>query len=165
MQRTRASDWRRGVVLLLFAAALTACAPPRVPDESATPIVVRVDASREWTDTGVRVHKDDWLFLSATGEIYWAAWGAPAGPDGLHGSPGWLKAGGLLGRVSASTKTFEIGARTGPMRSRNLRSQATYPAPPIRMPADGVLTLGFKQFSQGANAGSFEVTIRRAHQP
>jgi hypothetical protein len=30
------------------------------------------------------------------------------------------------------------------------------------MPADGPLLLGFKDFSQGANRGEFEITIRHA---
>jgi hypothetical protein len=30
------------------------------------------------------------------------------------------------------------------------------------MPADGELTLGFKEYTAGANSGGFEVTIRRA---
>jgi len=111
------------------------------------------------------VHKGESLFVQATGEIYWSARHATAGPDGIGGSPGWLNTGGLIGRVSASSQTFDIGARTAPFRSHDLRSQATYPPPAIRMPADGELTLGFKSYSAGANSGAFDVTIRRARQP
>jgi hypothetical protein len=149
-----------GAVLLA-----TGCEPPRVPDDAAPPVVVRVEAGHAWTGTGVQVHKDDWLFVTATGEIYWSARHASAGPDGIGGLPGWVMTGGLIGRVSGSGHTFEIGARTRPFRSRNLRSQATYPPPAIRMPADGEFTLGFKGYSPGTNSGSFEVTIRRARAP
>lgn len=138
------------------------CTSPRVPDDSAPPVIVHVQAGQEWTATGVRVHKNDWLFVTATGEIYWGARQTSAGPDGIGGSPGWLNTGGLIGRVAASGRTFDIGARTKPLRSHDMRSQATYPPTPIRMPADGELTLGFKQYSPGANSGGFEVTIRRA---
>jgi len=150
---------------LAAAVALIACTPPRVPDDSAPPTVVRVDATQEWTDTGITVRKDDRLFLTATGEIYWDAHRASAGPDGIGGSPGWLNTGGLIGRVSSSPTIFDIGARMDPMPSPNLRSKTMHPPPPIRIPADGVLELGFKRYSAGANTGSFEVTIRHARQP
>jgi hypothetical protein len=157
----------RAIVIAVFAATTLAagCTSPRVPDDSAPPVIVHVAAGQEWTATGVRVHKDDWLFVTATGEIYWSAHQTSAGPDGIGGSPGWLNTGGLIGRVAASGRTFDIGARTKPFRSHDMRSQATYPAPPIRMPADGELTLGFKEYTAGANSGGFEVTIRRARQP
>ena len=37
-----------------------------------------------------------------------------------------------------------------------------YPPPPIKMPRDGSLYVGFKKFTSGANTGTFEVTIRPA---
>jgi hypothetical protein len=60
-------------------------------------------------------------------------------------------------------KRFDIGARTQMFLSKgSLRHHLYYAPPPIRMPANGHLELGFKDFMQGANTGEFDITIRRA---
>ena len=141
------------------------CEPPRVPDENVAPLVVQVAADRQWTETALHVHRVDWLDFTATGDIFWELRRVTAGPDGIGGSPGWLKTGGLIGSVSGTAKTFELGARTTPLPYRDPRSRATYPPPPVRMPADGTLRLGFKDYQGGANHGNFTVTIRRAREP
>jgi hypothetical protein len=141
-----------------------ACASVAIaPDSSAPPIVVHLQPDRAWTDTDVVVQRGARLFFNATGEIFWAARSATAGPDGVKGIPGWsIGDGGLVGQVTGTNATFQIGARTQPFLDRNLRSRRTYAPPPIVMPAAGRLRLGFKNFQPGANRGDFAVTIRPA---
>jgi len=113
-------------------------------------------------DTGLTVRRDECLSITATGAVRWTAGAQSVGPDGLGAYPGWnIGRGGLVGRVDGG-KAFDIGARTTQFRSRNLRSRATYPPPPVRMPADGHLWLGFNRFTRLGTAGSFEVTVTRA---
>jgi hypothetical protein len=147
--------------LAVLAAIASGCTPVLPPRADAPPVVLKVDPASEWRDTGIAVHEGELLYVTATGEVTWETRRATAGPDGVHGSPGWLRAGGLVGRVSTSSKTFEIGARTQPFPDKNPRSRVTHPPPPIRMPATGTLVLGFKDYTPGANAGSFEVTVQR----
>lgn len=134
------------------------------PDLAAPAIsVIRIQPDRAWTDTGLVVQRGEQLFFTATGEVFLAGRSKPAGPDGVKGYPGWnVGAGGLIGRVDGASKAFDIGARTQLFLSRFLRHHTYYPPPPIRMPADGRLLLGFKDFSLGANHGEFEITIRHA---
>jgi hypothetical protein len=142
------------------AAVITSeCAPVPAPRTDVPPIVVHVVADRAWRDTGIPVQEGELLYFTATGEITWQARRTTSGPDGINGSPGWLRAGGLIGKVS--TTTFEIGARTQPIPDKNPRSRVRHPPPPIRMPASGTLVLGFKDFSSGANTGGFDVTVHR----
>ena len=105
------------------------------------------------------MHRGEWLLFSATGDVSWAARKETTTADGTHGMPGFVGAGGLVGRIAGTTRSFPIGARTQPYRV-NLRSRATKPAPPIRMPADGVLELGFKDYVAGDNTGELVVTIK-----
>lgn len=100
--------------------------------------------------------------MTATGEVHWGARQETIGPNGRDGSPGIrVGAGGLVGRIDASPKAFDIGARTQLFRYRASRPWATYAPPPIRMSTEGHLWLGFKDFRTGSNTGGFEVTIRR----
>lgn len=134
------------------------------PDLTAPPLqVIRMQPDRPWIDTGVVVQRGEQLFITATGSVVWGGRSTAAGPDGIKGYPGWtIGAGGLVGRVDGATKTFDVGARTQLFLSKFLRHHTYYPPPPIRMPADGPLLLGFKDFRQGANRGEFEVTVRHA---
>jgi hypothetical protein len=117
---------------------------------------------RAWIDTGVIVHEGDRLFLTASGAVLWAVRNRTAGPDGIEGYPGWnVGAGGLIGRINGM-HMFDIGARSQMFLMRgSLRHHTYYRPPPVRMPANGQLELGFKDFTQGSNHGEFEITIRR----
>jgi hypothetical protein len=44
---------------------------------------------------------------------------------------------------------------------KNARAHLLYPPPPLAVPGEGTLLLGFKQFEPGPHSGAFEVTIRR----
>jgi hypothetical protein len=114
-------------------------------------------------DTGFRVTEHERVYISATGTVFWSERARTTGPDGLIGSwpPGFtVGSGGLVGRISGSSKVFRIGARTQPYKYRNPKTVETHPAPPLKMPATGTLVLGFRDFTAGANTGLFEVTIR-----
>lgn len=153
------------LVLIVGTTAIGSCVhrPAMTPETGAPPLVIHVQPEHEWTDSGLTVHRDDWLFITATGDVSWSARKKSVGPNGVNGSPGWpVGGGGLVGRVDGTTKAFDIGARTERFRYRNARSRATFEPPPVHMPADGHLLLGFKDFKPGANTGEFLVTIRRA---
>ena len=138
--------------------------PAFQPDPASTATSVTLTPSAAWSDSGVTVRKGDWLLFSASGDVVWDARHVRTGPDGDGGAPGWtIGAGGLLGRVGASGKPFDIGARTGLFPDRHPRPpRHPFPPPAIRMREDGALYLGFKNFQAGANTGTYEVTIRRA---
>ena len=163
---SRKSNGCKRVIFAVFLSTITGCTlgSRLKPDLTATPLhVVRMQPDRPWTDTGLTVQRGDQLFVTATGDVFWPGRNAAAGPDGIKGYPGWtIGAGGLIGRIDGASKTFDVGARTQMFLSKFLRHHTYYPPPPIRMPADGPLLLGFKDFSQGANRGEFEVTIRHA---
>jgi len=149
-----------------FFALTTACSvmkPPKtMPDAIAPPAVVQMIPNQAWTDTGLAVRKGDSLFFSAIGEIHWSERQSTVGPDGIKGLPGWtVGTGGLVGRVAGTSKVFDIGARTQPFPVKNARVHLWYPPPPITMPGEGTLLLGFKRFEPGPHSGVFEVTIRR----
>jgi hypothetical protein len=152
---------------LVFAAIVgaNACATSGsliTADPSVPPIILTMPADREWVDSGMTAQRDERLFISATGELFWNASNRTSGPDGINGYPGWtIGAGGLVGRVEGTSKTFDIGARTQKFLSRNLRFHSYHDPPPIRMPVSGRLQLGFKDFKPGEGRGEFEVTIRR----
>jgi hypothetical protein len=127
------------------------------------PATVTVHPTAEWSDTGITVHKGDRLVFTASGEVYWQARDLATGPDGDHGVPGWsVGSGGLRGRVGPDGHPFDLGARTTtlPPPKHTRPPKEPYVPPPVRMPADGSLYLGFKQFTNGANTGRFDVTIR-----
>lgn len=155
-----------GMIFAAFLCTTAGCAlgSRLKPDLTAPPLrVIVMQPDRPWTDTGMNVQRGEELFVTATGNVFWAGRNAAAGPDGIKGYPGWtIGAGGLIGRIDGASKFFDVGARTQMFLSKFLRHHTYYPPPPIRMPADGPLVLGFKDFSQGANRGEFEITIRHA---
>lgn len=152
-----------GIVAVCLGA--TGCFLPgnhnKVPDPTMPATVVSVVPDRPWTGTGIIVKRGDSIFFNATGEVFWASRQLRSNPDGSKGSPGWrVGAGGLIGRV-ADSKAFDIGARTRLFPDRHPRPpHHPYPPPPLNMPRDGELLLGFKDFTPGENQGSFQVTIR-----
>jgi hypothetical protein len=164
--------------LVIAAACVAACGPlhPCVanchdplpakfqPDAASPTTIVRLIPTTAWTETGITVHKADRLLFTAMGEVSWQTQHRTTTPDGDKGLPGWnVGPGGLLGRVGVDGKAFDIGARTGPFAGKRAHTpQHPYPPPPITMPRDGALYLGFKNFTPGGNTGTFEVTVRRA---
>lgn len=151
--------------LIFVCAAVSGCFipgnPNKLPDPTMPATVIRVVPDRPWTDTGLVVRKGDSIFFMATGEVVWATRNARSSPDGIKGSPNWrVGDGGLVGRVDDS-KTFDIGARVGLFPDHHPRPpHHPFPPPPLKMPRDGKLLLGFKAFMPGENEGSFDVTIR-----
>jgi len=134
------------------------------PDADTPPAVIELAPTVAWMDTGIAVHKGDRFLFTATGEVFWQARNQTTGPDGEGGLPGWpVGRGGLRGRVGPEGKPFDLGARTGLFPDKYARRpHHPYPPPPITMPRDGTLYFGFKNFTSGANTGTFEVTIRPA---
>ena len=150
-------------IAVLFASGCSLINPPVTePDPATVVAIVRVEPDRPWMDTGLTVRKGDQLFFTATGEIHWAARGTASGPDGINGLVGWrVGPGGLVGRVGDRGKPFAIGDRTTPFPDQHARPpHRRHPPPPVKVPRDGKLFLGFRDFTSGDNQGSFEVTIR-----
>ena len=135
--------------------------PHKLPDPTMPATVVNVASDRPWTNTGITVKRGDSIFFTATGDVFWTSKQLRSTPDGIKGRPGWhVGAGGLLGRV-ADSKPFDIGARTQFFPDMHARPpHHPYPPPPLKMPRDGELLLGFKDFTPGENQGAFQVTIR-----
>ena len=151
------------VIAVLFGSGCALMNPPvREPDLASALAIMRLEPNQPWTDTGLTVRKGERLFFTATGEIYWAASGTTTGPDGLNGLVGWrVGRGGLVGRVGDAGKPVWIGGRTTPFPDQHARPpHHPHPPPPIKIPRDGALFLGFDGFTPGDNQGSFEVTIR-----
>lgn len=163
--RVDTSDRRRLWAAVFLCTTLSGCFipgnPNKVPDPTMPATVIRVVPDRPWTDSGLVVKKGDSIFFTATGEVVWATRITRSSADGIKGSPGWhVGEGGLVGRVDDS-KAFDIGARVGLFPDRHARPpHHPFPPPPLRMPRDGKLLLGFKAFMPGENKGNFEVTIR-----
>jgi hypothetical protein len=112
---------------------------------------IRVEANRQWTDTGVTVRKGDRLAFSTTGSIAIRENSAEnIGPDGSStddrsGAPvRSMGVGGLIARVGTGAP-FPIGSNSQP----------------ITMPADGRLYLGVNDSGVSDNSGAFVVTIVR----
>lgn len=150
-------------IAVLFASGCSLMNPPvREPDLAAAVAITRVEPKCPWTDTGLSVYKGERLFFTATGEVRWAVNGTTSGPDGMNGLVGWrVGRGGLVGRVGEAGRPFAIGGRTTLFPDQHARPpHHPYPPPPIKMPHDGKLFLGFESFMPGDNQGSFEVTIK-----
>jgi hypothetical protein len=132
-----------------------------MPDPRATPTVVSLLPVTAWTETAVTVHKGERILVTATGNVSWANRHTTVSADGENGMPGWkVGSGGLYGRVGPSGTPFAIGARVGLFPDAHARPpHHPHPPPPIRMPQDGTLYLGFKDFGPGANSGMFQITI------
>ena len=134
------------------------------PDPRAVPTVVALQPTAPWIDSGVMVHKGDLLLVSATGEVFWQGRNEKADADGIGGMPGWkVGAGGLRAKIGSDGKIFDVGSRTSLFPDNHARPpHHPFPPPPITVPNDGALYLGFKSFVPGRNTGSLEVTIRPA---
>jgi len=155
------------MVIAALVVTVGACEQPVLARRGTTlePVVVCIQPDRPWIDTGITVQKGDLVSVRATGQVSWAHTGKTTGPDGTDGVPGvFIGAGGLIGRIAGTTKTFDVGGRTRPLMSRSRRMHHYYPPPALKMPASGVLQLGFKNFKAGANGGGYEVTIESARQ-
>lgn len=108
-----------------------------------------VNASQNWTDTGISVRGGQTIYVEATGRVRWGP-GRQDGPDGERNSPrnenrpiASRPAGALIGRVGDGDDYFFIGAETGPIRVRG----------------GGRLYLGINDDYLQDNSGSFRVTI------
>jgi len=112
---------------------------------------IRVEGSRQFTDTGITVQKGQTLTFTATGQVRINSDLnlGPAGDANLprrRSLPLAMSAptGSLIGRIGATgTRVFLIGANNGP----------------ITMPAAGRLFLGVNDDDFGDNAGGFDVVI------
>src|SRR5581483_7593363 len=108
---------------------------------------VRVEANQPWTDTGITVRAGDLVAFQTSGQITIAPNGtSPADGNDQFRSPGMpvasMPAGGLIGRVGTSAP-FPIGSNSQP----------------IRMPADGRLSLGINDNNFTDNSGFFSVVV------
>ncbi len=130
--------------------------PPKLAVEQDKPLPgsMRIESSRNWTDTGVTVRKGQRVAFEAVGTVYFGADdNMKAGPDGSgavtdrqrRGLPvPEMGVGGLIGRVDNS-EPFPIGTGTSP----------------IVMPATGRLFLGINDSKLDDNTGFFRVRITR----
>jgi hypothetical protein len=112
---------------------------------------IRVDARRQWTDTGIDVNAGDRVAFQASGEIqYGRTAGMTATPDGSGGPVGGgypdptVPVGALIGKVGNS-RPFAIGTQTQP----------------LPMPASGRLMLGVNDNALDDNSGSFTVVVAK----
>jgi len=111
----------------------------------------RVDARRQWTDTGINVNAGDRVAFQASGEIqYGRTAGMTAAPDGNGGPVGGgypdptVPVGALIGKVG-NGRPFAIGTQTQP----------------LPMPASGRLMLGVNDNALDDNSGSFTVVVAK----
>jgi hypothetical protein len=171
--RIRMTAHRLG--LFLTAACLTSCGslhpcfahcsdPLFQPDADASPAIVKLAPTAEWMETGIMVHRGQRLFVTTTGEVHWQARDRTTTADGEQGVPGWkVGPGGVRGRIGVDGKPFDLGARTTPTADRHVHGpHHRYQPLPVRMSREGPLYLGFKNFTPGANTGTFETTLRPA---
>ena len=144
-----------------FANCNTPLAAQYTPDPAAASTVVTVMPTAPWTEVAVTVRKGERLLFTARGDVFWERSRSTTGPDGYKGVAGWsVGRGGLVGKVGIDGKSFDIGARVGLFPDKHARPpHHPYPPPPLEMPSDGTLYVGFKEFTAGANTGTFTVTI------
>ena len=112
---------------------------------------IRVEATQEWTDTGIVVNEGDRVVFGASGQIQYARGaGQVSTPDGNPGETrarkpeSNLPVGALIGRVG-NRAPFGIGTQTQP----------------LVMPGAGRLMLGVNDSDRGDNSGYFTVTVTR----
>jgi len=112
---------------------------------------IRVDARRQWTDTGIDVNAGDRVAFQASGEIqYGRTAGMTATPDGNGGPVGGgypdstVPVGALIGKVG-NGRPFAIGTQSQP----------------LPMPASGRLMLGVNDNALDDNSGSFTVVVAK----
>ena len=112
---------------------------------------IRVQATQEWTDTGLVVNEGDRIVFEASGQIQYAS-GADqtSTPDGNPGETrarkpqSTLPVGALIGRIG-NRAAFGIGTQTQP----------------LVMTSSGRLMLGVNDSDRGDNAGYFTVNVTR----
>src|SRR5690349_20579120 len=103
----------RAVSVLLLALSAQAASAPKQLD---------ISGDRQWTDTGIDVHRGDTVKITATGALHFDA-AKENGPEGLP--RGWMDLlrmlpfkdagrGALIGRIgdSDASRPFLIGPRT-----------------------------------------------------
>jgi hypothetical protein len=146
----------RGVYHVAPAPPTPAPPPPKPAAEQDKPLPgsIRIEATRDWTDTGVAVKKGQRVAFEAVGTIYFGADdNMKAGPDGSaavnarqrRGLPvPEMGIGGLVGRVDEG-EPFPIGSNTNP----------------IVMPATGRVYLGVNDGNLDDNTGFFRVKVTR----
>jgi hypothetical protein len=113
---------------------------------------VRVEANRDWTDSGLVVQRGEQIAFSTTGTVnFGQGQGMSAGPDGNSGYPGRsvypvrnMAVGGLIGRVGNGAP-FAIGSTSTP----------------IPMPAAGRLMIGVNDDDHRDNTDGFDVQVYR----
>ncbi len=113
---------------------------------------VRVEANRQWTDSGLVVRAGERIAFSTEGTVSFGAGGTmTSGPDGNKDFPGnprypvpTMSAGGLVGRIG-NGRPFPIGSTRSP----------------IDMPNDGRLFLGVNDNELQDNSDGFNVEIQR----
>jgi hypothetical protein len=115
---------------------------------------VAVPGTVQWTDTGVTLNKGDEVTITATGSVFGAQGGAPAGPDGYVNQPDLhqynaISEGdhaGLIAKVAVAGTAFVVGA------SRRFTSDS-----------DGQLFLGINDRGVDNNSGEFvaRVSVKR----
>jgi hypothetical protein len=110
---------------------------------------VSVDATRQWTDTGINVTAGETIYFTADGAVIWGQ-GRQDTAAGEYNSPynrnrpiPGRPAGALIGRIG--TSVFFIGDETGAFRVNNT----------------GRLYLGINDDVLQDNSGSFRVSVRR----
>ena len=112
---------------------------------------IRVDARKNWTDTGIDVRQGDRLSFQVTGQIQWGA--GPDSASGADGNPVMMRpdfpvpsapVGAFIGRVG-NGPAFGIGTQTQP----------------LPMPATGRLYLGVNDTKVDDNSGYYSVHIVR----
>jgi hypothetical protein len=107
-----------------------------------------VDASRQWTDTGLNVRAGETLYFDAEGTVMWGngrqdtAAGEDNSPYNRNRPIPGRPAGALIGRIG--TETFFIGDERAPFRVNNT----------------GRLYLGINDDYLQDNSGAFRVTVR-----
>ena len=110
---------------------------------------VNVDASAQWTDTGVDVRAGQRVRFRATGEVRWGPGrkDGPAGEGGSHSNAGRpmpsRPGAALIGRVGPGQDLFFIGDDEGEIRVRN----------------SGRLYLGVNDDYLQDNSGAFRVVV------
>jgi len=115
-----------------------------------TPVEIKVESNRAWTDTGLLVNQGDRVRFSTSGDIKVDPQ-ITTGPDGSTALAGRstypvkdMPVGGLIGRVGNGAP-FAIGTNSNP----------------ITMPATGRLSLGVNDDKFTDNSGWFTVKIQR----
>jgi hypothetical protein len=139
------------VAQIFYANGGAAVAAPGNAAQEIAPGDIRVEANRDWTDTGITVRRGERLMFNSTGNINLAQ-GLSSGVNGTTATSSAnypvrnAPAGTLIGRVGNSAP-FVIGSQTE-----------------LTMPANGRLQLGVNDDHFGDNNGFYSVGVARQPQ-